>query len=45
MPFKLKNAGVTSQRTMQKCLHDQIGIYVEAYVEDVVRKTRDEANR
>lgn len=28
MPFWLKNVGITYQRTMQKCLHDQIGINV-----------------
>lgn len=29
---------------MQKCLHDQIGIDVEAYVNEVVIKTRNEVN-
>src|SRR4051812_16582185 len=35
MPFGLKNAGATYQRTMQRCLHDQIGQNVHAYVDDI----------
>src|SRR3954471_4381419 len=35
MPFGLKNAGVTYQQTMQRCLHDQIGRNVHAYVDDI----------
>src|SRR3954469_18525010 len=34
MPFGLKNTGATYQRTMQCCLHDQIGRNVHAYVDD-----------
>src|SRR5437016_1343527 len=33
MPFGLKNAGATYQRAMQRCLHDQLGRNVEAYVD------------
>jgi hypothetical protein len=40
MPFGLRNAGATYQRCMQKCLHDQIGINVQVYVDDVVLKTK-----
>src|SRR5207237_3305464 len=40
MPFGLKNAGATYQRAMQRCLHDQLGHNVEAYVDDVVIKSR-----
>src|SRR5437762_1947983 len=40
MPFRLKNAGATYQRAMQRCLHDQLGRNVEAYVDDVVIKSR-----
>src|SRR5216117_1390972 len=40
MPFGLKNAGATYQRAMQRCLHDQLGRNVEAYVDDVVIKSR-----
>src|SRR5438132_13747697 len=40
MPFGLKNAGATYQRAMQRCLHDQLGCNVEAYVDDVVIKSR-----
>src|SRR5438552_1297559 len=40
MPFGLKNVGVTYQRAMQRCLHDQLRRNVEAYVNDVVIKSR-----
>jgi hypothetical protein len=35
IPFGLKNAGATYQRTMQKCLADQIGRNIHAYVDDI----------
>jgi hypothetical protein len=34
-PFGLKNAGETYQRTMKKCLADQIGRNIHAYVDDI----------
>src|SRR4051794_13597916 len=41
MPFGLKNAGATYHRTMQKCLKEQIGRNVHAYVDDIaVMKTK-----
>ena len=40
MPFGLKNAGATYQRMIQTCLEKQIGKTAEAYVDDVVIKTR-----
>jgi ribonuclease HI len=40
MPFGLKNAGATYQRCIQNCLHDQIGRNVQAYVDDIVVKTK-----
>ena len=40
MPFRLKNAGATYQRMIQTCLEKHIGETVEAYVDDVVIKTR-----
>src|SRR6266498_1875361 len=40
MPFGLKNAGATYQRAKQRCLHDQLGRNVEAYIDDVVIKSR-----
>ena len=40
MPFGLKNAGATYQRMIQTCLEKQIGKTVEAYVDEVVIKTR-----
>jgi hypothetical protein len=42
MTFGLKNAGVTYQKVIQKCLASQIGKNVEAYVDDVVIKTTNE---
>ena len=41
MSFGLKNAGATYQRAIQTCLGDQIGENVEAYVDDVVEKTKN----
>jgi len=42
MSFGLKNAGATYQRAIPQCLHDEIrDDLVEAYVDDVVVKTRD----
>ena len=40
MPFGLKSAGATYQRGIQKCLDPQLGRNMEAYVDDVVIKTR-----
>src|SRR5207244_13473697 len=40
MPFRLKNSGATYQRAMQRCMHDQLGRNVEAYVDDVFIKSR-----
>jgi hypothetical protein len=38
--FRLKNARVTYQQAIQLCLADQLNRNVEAYVDDVVIKTR-----
>jgi hypothetical protein len=35
MPFGLKNTGATYQHTMQKCMADQIGCNIHAYVDDI----------
>ena len=40
MPFGLKNVGPTYQRIIQTCLEKQIGKTMEAYVDDVVIKTK-----
>jgi hypothetical protein len=40
MSFGLKNTGATYQRAIQLCLADQLHCNVEAYVDDVVIKTR-----
>jgi hypothetical protein len=42
MPFRLKSAGATYQRDIQRCLYSQLGCNAEAYVDDVVVKTREE---
>jgi hypothetical protein len=42
MPFGIKSAGATYQRDIQQCLHSQRGHNVEAYMGDVVVKTREE---
>ena len=44
MSFRLKNAGVTYQRAIQMCLDQQIGRNVEAYIDDVVVKTKTAGN-
>jgi hypothetical protein len=42
MSFGLKNAGATYQRAIHNCLHNEIkDDLVEAYVDDVVVKTRE----
>jgi hypothetical protein len=40
MSFGLKNAGATYQRAIQTCLADHWGKRVEAYINDVVIKTK-----
>ena len=40
MPFGLKNVGATYERMSQTCLEKQIGKTVEAYIDDVVVKTK-----
>ena len=40
MSFGLKNVGTTYQRAIQHCLKDQIRKNVEAYIGDVVVKSR-----
>ena len=44
MTFGLKNAGATYQRVIQKCLESQLHRNVEAYVDDVIVKTKTEDN-
>jgi hypothetical protein len=41
MSFELKNTGATYQRVIQMCFADQLHRNVEAYVDDVVIKTRN----
>jgi hypothetical protein len=41
MFFGLKNAGTTYQRAIQTCLSEQIGDNTEAYVDDIVVKTKN----
>jgi hypothetical protein len=40
MPFGLRNAGATYQRCMQHVFRDHMGQTVEAYIDDIVVKTR-----
>src|SRR3954471_22775076 len=39
MPFGLKNGGATYQRTIQRCMHSQLGRNLHVYVDDLVVKT------
>ena len=41
MSFSLKNIGATYQRAIQACLSQHIGHNVEAYVDDIIVKTKD----
>jgi hypothetical protein len=41
MSFGLKNASATYQRDIQKCFKKQLNKYVEAYMDDMVVKTRN----
>jgi hypothetical protein len=40
MSFELKNAGATYQRAIQLCFANQLHRNVEAYVDDVMVKTK-----
>ena len=40
MSFGLKNAGATYQRAIQLCIADQLHRNLEAYVDDIVVKTK-----
>ena len=44
MPFGLKNAGATFQRLMRIALRAQMGRNVEAYVDEIVVKSREGDN-
>jgi hypothetical protein len=44
MSFGLKNAGATYQRAIQMCFADQLHRNVEAYVDNVVIKTRESSD-
>jgi hypothetical protein len=44
MPFGLRNAGATYQCCMNHVFGDHIGSTVEAYVDDIVVKTRKANN-
>ena len=44
MSFGLKNARATYQRAIQMCLDQQIGHNIEAYIDDVVVKTKTADN-
>ena len=40
MTFGLKNASATYQKASQRCLKGQIGCNAEAYVDDIITKTK-----
>jgi hypothetical protein len=40
MSFGLRNMGATYERAIQRCLNNQIGKNIEAYVDDVVVKSK-----
>ncbi|GJY49562.1 reverse transcriptase domain-containing protein [Tanacetum coccineum] len=42
MPFGLKNAGATYQRLVDSAFKEQIGVNLEAYVDDMMIKSRTE---
>jgi hypothetical protein len=42
MPFRLKNAGATFQRVMRECMGSQMGHTVEAYIDDIIIKTKNQ---
>ena len=44
MPFGLKNAGATYQRMTNKVFHGEIGDMLEVYMDDMIVKSRAEAD-
>ena len=42
MPFDLKNAGATIQRMVTKMFEPLLGRTMEAYIDDMVVKSKDE---
>jgi hypothetical protein len=42
MPFGFKSVGAMYQRGIQRCLHSQLRHNAEAYIDDVVVKTRED---
>ena len=44
MSFGLKNIGATYQMAIQRCLQEQIGKNIEAYIDDVVVKSKTTDN-
>jgi hypothetical protein len=42
MLFRLKSAGATYLRGIQRCLHSQLGRNAKAYIDDVVVKTQED---
>ena len=44
MPFRLKNTGAAYQRLVNRMFYHQIGRNVEVYVDDMLVRSKDEAN-
>ena len=44
MSFELRNAGATYQRAIQMWLDQQIGRHIEAYIDDVIVKSKTSDN-
>ena len=42
MPFRLKNAGATYRRLVNKMFNNQIGRNMEVYVDDMLIKSKEE---
>ena len=42
MPFRLKNAGATYQRLVNKMFSNQIGRNMEMYIDDMLVKSKEE---
>lgn len=42
IPFVLQNASITYQRIMKKIFENQVGIFFEIYMNDIIFKSKEE---